>query len=246
MSSRTYTPQTTSTRPSLADPSCYVDTREDRYASALQSLSHVLLLTPQNPFYVLQAAETAYTAEDIPLALRFFLMAIDMVEDHNDDVVPRPPLNDFTLRAWYGVDLVSRPSSRATTLFTNMLNQKLLASFLSSGFFLVGGAPRGRTDVGPFLSVKDTRARTLVAAAAAGAGRDQVGALWPRRRIRSVPEMAKSEIVDPRAPRCRGLVAMLFGYAPHAHAGSYYLRTSCWYKNKLIATSQLHTLPVRR
>jgi len=43
-----------------------------QYASALQSLSHVLLLTPQNPFYVLQAAETAYTAQDIPLAMKFF------------------------------------------------------------------------------------------------------------------------------------------------------------------------------
>lgn len=89
-----------------------------------------MLLTPQNPFYVLQAAETAYTAQDIPLAMRFFLMAIDMAEDHNDDVVPRPPPKDFTLRAWYGVELVSRPSSRATTLFTNMLNPKLLPSFL--------------------------------------------------------------------------------------------------------------------
>jgi len=52
-----------------------------QYPSALQALSHVLLLAPQNPFYVLQAAETAYTAEDIPLAIRFFLMTIDMVGD---------------------------------------------------------------------------------------------------------------------------------------------------------------------
>jgi ER membrane protein complex subunit 2 len=40
-----------------------------RYTSAPQSLSHVLL-TPQNPFYVLQYAETVYTANDVPLAMK--------------------------------------------------------------------------------------------------------------------------------------------------------------------------------
>ncbi|KAH9167049.1 TPR-like protein [Lactarius sanguifluus] len=72
-----------------------------QYTSALQALSHVLLLAPQNPFYVLQAAETAYTAEDIPLAIRFFLMTIDMVGD--DEVSPPP--TGITVRAWYGVEL---------------------------------------------------------------------------------------------------------------------------------------------
>ncbi|KAN0139212.1 hypothetical protein V8E53_002713, partial [Lactarius tabidus] len=72
-----------------------------QYTSALQALSHVLLLAPQNPFYVLQAAETAYTAEDIPLAIRFFLMTIDMV---SDDEEPPPPTG-ITVRAWYGVEL---------------------------------------------------------------------------------------------------------------------------------------------
>jgi len=60
-------------------------------------------LAPQNPFYVLQAAETAYTAEDIPLAIRFFLMTIDMA---GDDEEPPPPTG-ITVRAWYGVELVS-------------------------------------------------------------------------------------------------------------------------------------------
>ena len=69
-------------------------------------MSHVLLLTPQNPFYVLQAAETAYTAQDIPLAMKFFLMAIEMTGDNNEDAVPPPPTG-ITLRAWYGVELVS-------------------------------------------------------------------------------------------------------------------------------------------
>jgi hypothetical protein len=65
-----------------------------------------LVLTPQNPFYVLQAGETAYTARDIPLAMRFFLMVIEMTGDDNDDVVPPPPTG-ITIRAWYGVELVS-------------------------------------------------------------------------------------------------------------------------------------------
>lgn len=79
---------------------------EPRYTSALQSLSHVLVLTPQNPFYVLQAGETAYTAQDIPLAMRFFLTVIEMTGDDNDSAVPPPPTG-ITIRAWYGVELVS-------------------------------------------------------------------------------------------------------------------------------------------
>jgi hypothetical protein len=79
---------------------------EPRYTSALQSLSHVLVLTPQNPFYVLQAGETAYSAQDIPLAMKFFLMAIEMAGDDNDDATPPPPTG-ITMRAWYGVELVS-------------------------------------------------------------------------------------------------------------------------------------------
>ncbi|KAH9968059.1 TPR-like protein [Russula dissimulans] len=76
-----------------------------QYTSALQSLSHVLLLTPQNPFYVLQAAETAYTAKDIPLAIRFFLMVVEMTGDDNGDAKPPPPPTGITVRAWYGVEL---------------------------------------------------------------------------------------------------------------------------------------------
>jgi ER membrane protein complex subunit 2 len=79
---------------------------EARYTLALQSLSHVLLLAPQNPFYVLQAAETAYTAEDIPLALRFYLMTIEMVGADDDGDKPPAPTG-IAIRAWYGVELVS-------------------------------------------------------------------------------------------------------------------------------------------
>ena len=64
------------------------------------------MLTPQNPFYVLQAGETAYTAQDIPLAMRFFLMVIEMTGDDNDGAVLPAPTG-ITIRAWYGVELVS-------------------------------------------------------------------------------------------------------------------------------------------
>jgi ER membrane protein complex subunit 2 len=65
-----------------------------------------MLLAPQNPFYVLQAAETAYTAQDIPLALRFFLMTTEMVDDDDDCDKPPAPTG-IAIRAWYGVELVS-------------------------------------------------------------------------------------------------------------------------------------------
>jgi hypothetical protein len=105
-SSQTYTIYGTSAHPIPTNTDIlHIDT-EPRYTSALQSLSHVLVLTPQNPFYVLQAGETAYTARDIPLAMRFFLMVIEMTGDDNDDVVPPPPTG-ITIRAWYGVELVS-------------------------------------------------------------------------------------------------------------------------------------------
>lgn len=55
---------------------------------------------------MLQAAETAYTAQDIPLAMKFFLMAIEMTGDNNEEAAPPPPTG-ITLRAWYGVELVS-------------------------------------------------------------------------------------------------------------------------------------------
>jgi tetratricopeptide (TPR) repeat protein len=78
-----------------------------RYTSALQSLSHVLLLTPQNPFYVLQAAETAYTAGDIPLSIRMFLMAVDMTDADDSVALADSTPTGITVRAWYGVKLVS-------------------------------------------------------------------------------------------------------------------------------------------
>ena len=75
-----------------------------RYNSALQALSHALLLAPQNPFYVLEFAEIAYASGDIPLAIKTFLMAVDMTDDEDAPVTSYQ--TDITLRAWYGVKLV--------------------------------------------------------------------------------------------------------------------------------------------
>jgi hypothetical protein len=104
-----------------------------RYTSALQSLSHVLLLAPQNPFYVLQAAEMAYTVQDIPLAIRFFLMVIEMAADGDESA--KPPPGGITVRAWYGVELVS-----STPPYPDALPRSHLSCH-SLAFVLVGCAP---------------------------------------------------------------------------------------------------------
>lgn len=75
-----------------------------RYNYALQALSHALLLAPQNPFYVLEFAEIAYASGDTPLAVKTFLMAVDMTDDEDAPVTSHQ--TDITLRAWYGVKLV--------------------------------------------------------------------------------------------------------------------------------------------
>jgi len=74
-----------------------------QYAYALQALSHSLLLAPQNPFYILQFAEIAYAAGDLPLAVKMYLVAVDMTDD--DDAPIKSVPTDVTLRAWYGVKL---------------------------------------------------------------------------------------------------------------------------------------------
>ncbi|KAI0634199.1 TPR-like protein [Trametes polyzona] len=77
-----------------------------QYTYALQSLSHALLLAPQNPSHFLQFAETAYLAEDIPLALKMFLQTVDMTDDDDGDVAPSDTVpSGITLRAWLGVKL---------------------------------------------------------------------------------------------------------------------------------------------
>ena len=81
----------------------------DRYTSALQALSHALLLAPQNPFTVLQFAETAYTAGDLPLALKMFLVVVDMGER---DLPKGEAPTSINVRAWLGVKLVRNTKSR--------------------------------------------------------------------------------------------------------------------------------------
>ena len=78
-----------------------------QYTYALQALSHALLLSPQNPSYFLQYAETAYLAEDVPLALKTFLHVVDMTDDDDGDLPPSDSIpTGITLRAWFGVKLV--------------------------------------------------------------------------------------------------------------------------------------------
>ncbi|KAF5392704.1 hypothetical protein D9757_000977 [Collybiopsis confluens] len=68
---------------------------------------------PQNPFYVLQFAETAYTADDIPLAIKMFMLAVDIADRHaSEESVP----TGASIRAWYGIKLVSISSSVALIL----------------------------------------------------------------------------------------------------------------------------------
>ncbi len=78
-----------------------------QHTYALQALSHALLLSPQNPAYFLQYAETAYLAEDVPLALKMFLQTVDMTDDDDGDLAPSDSIPiGITLRAWFGVKLV--------------------------------------------------------------------------------------------------------------------------------------------
>lgn len=95
-------PHTRSSMPVLRSHILY------RYDLALQALSHVLLLAPQNPFHMLHFAETAYLVPDVPLALKVYLQAVDMTDDDDQDgVTPMDTVpSKLVLRAWFGVKLV--------------------------------------------------------------------------------------------------------------------------------------------
>jgi tetratricopeptide (TPR) repeat protein len=78
-----------------------------RHTYALQSLTHVMLLVPQNPFYIVQAAETAYAAGDVPLSARLFLQAVDLIdEDSARNGVKTSAPAGVAIRSWYGLRLV--------------------------------------------------------------------------------------------------------------------------------------------
>ncbi|KAG6336660.1 hypothetical protein ID866_2441 [Astraeus odoratus] len=90
----------------------------NQYEYSLQALSHTLLLVPQNPVYVLQSAETAYTAGDLPLSLKMFLTVVDMSDnDDSGSFAESTPLG-ITVRAWYGVKLCTDRMSRDARVAT--------------------------------------------------------------------------------------------------------------------------------
>ncbi|KAJ6591122.1 hypothetical protein DFH09DRAFT_1138675 [Mycena vulgaris] len=131
----------------------------NQYILALQALSHALLLAPQNPFYVLQFAETAYTAGDLPLALKTFLVAVDMCERDLDSPEKQAPIG-LSVRAWLGVKLCSRrlminssPSASNTAipkslnLIEELATERVLAVYTTKGAASRGGKAAEGKDV---------------------------------------------------------------------------------------------------
>ncbi|KAJ7594248.1 hypothetical protein C8J56DRAFT_926280 [Mycena floridula] len=126
----------------------------NQYTSALQSLSHALILAPQNPFYVQQFAETAYTANDVHLALKMFLLAVEMSEKEG---IPEEPSEGLSVRAWWGVKLCCRrllygPSSTSASntaapknlrLVDHLATEKVMTTYSSRG-----GKPGSKDPVG--------------------------------------------------------------------------------------------------
>ncbi|KAG6840845.1 hypothetical protein C0991_003792 [Blastosporella zonata] len=114
----------------------------NQYTHALESLSHALVLAPQNPFTALQFAETAYTAGDIPLALKMFLVVVDMGER---DVPADEPPTGIHIRAWLGVKLCTRqlvapsnvrsasgtepPAPKKVKLLEELATERVLAAY---------------------------------------------------------------------------------------------------------------------
>ncbi|KDQ09519.1 hypothetical protein BOTBODRAFT_36926 [Botryobasidium botryosum FD-172 SS1] len=135
------------------------------YPQSLAALSHALLISPQNPFYVLQYAETAYTADDVPLALKMFLRVAEMVGKEEPREGRR--VVGVAHRAWYGVKLCIRrfaqnknlPSASETTppqhplLLDELATERLLDAYSSSGD-KPGAAAESRSAVLRWLEVK--------------------------------------------------------------------------------------------
>ena len=53
-------------------------TLPDRYQQSLSALGDLILLQPQNPFYSLRYAETAYTLGDYELAYHTYLRVLEL------------------------------------------------------------------------------------------------------------------------------------------------------------------------
>ncbi|KAJ7177956.1 hypothetical protein C8R46DRAFT_889118 [Mycena filopes] len=131
----------------------------NQYSPALQALSHVLLLSPQNPFYVLQFAETAYTAGDLPLALKTFLVVVDMCDRDLDSPSQKPAVG-ISVRAWLGIKLSSRrlmisssqsasntPVPKSLNLIEELATERVLAVYTTLGTVNRGGRPAEGKDV---------------------------------------------------------------------------------------------------
>ncbi|OAX34477.1 TPR-like protein [Rhizopogon vinicolor AM-OR11-026] len=132
----------------------------NQYEHSLQALTHVLLLTPQNPFYMLQAAETAYTAEDFPLAIKMFLTVVDMTDgDDSEQLLQESTPLGITVRAWFGVKLCARRIAQNTNmkspsntslpkkveLLDELATERLRVAYSSSG--QKGEIAKGRQEV---------------------------------------------------------------------------------------------------
>lgn len=132
----------------------------NQYDHSLQALSHVLLLTPQNPFYVLQAAETAYTSEDFPLAIKMFLTVVDMTDaDDSEQLLQESTPLGITVRAWFGVKLCTRriaqnanlkslsntSAPKNLELLDELATERLRVAYSSSG--QKGEIAKGRQEV---------------------------------------------------------------------------------------------------
>ncbi|KAG8928735.1 hypothetical protein FRC02_006518 [Tulasnella sp. 418] len=86
-------------------------TNNHEYATGLEALSHAMALSPQNPFYVLQFAETAATKggrDGWALALKMYLRCVEMCEDgvELDELTGKRP--GVCRRAWFGARLAIR------------------------------------------------------------------------------------------------------------------------------------------
>lgn len=111
----------------------------NQYTQALRALSHVLIIAPQNPYYVLQFAETAFTANDVQLALKTFLIVIDMSETEPSS---SGVSEGITVRAWWGAKLCCRrllhgpssasPSGTAAPKHVNLIDQLATEKLLST------------------------------------------------------------------------------------------------------------------
>ena len=68
------------------------------YQQSLSALGDLLLLQPQNPFYTLRYAETAYTLQDLELAYHYYLKTLELCGMSMDGA---------GRRAAFGIKLVS-------------------------------------------------------------------------------------------------------------------------------------------